>query len=111
IAIWVNGKLPKKWDFQGQTVSDGTDSKYDWQGWIPREQNPWVKNPARGFVSSANQESAAADYPFYLDDDFAPYERGRRINERLAEMDDITVNDMQKLQMDSYSYHAASILP
>jgi len=111
IGIYVSGKLPNKWKYQGRTVSDGTDPLYDWQGWIPFEHNPNMKNPERGFVSSANQESAAPDYPYYLDDDFAPFERGRRINELLASMDNITANDMQKMQMDNYSYYAKTLLP
>ncbi len=111
IGIWITGKLPNKWKYQGRTVSDGSDPLYDWQGWIPFEQNPHIKNPERGFVSSANQESAAEDYPYYLDDDSAPFERGRRINELLEEMEDITADDIRKMQMDNYSYHAATILP
>ncbi len=111
IALWVNGKFPNKWQYQGRTVSDGTDPLYDWQSWIPHEHNPHIKNPERGFVSSANQYSAAEDYPYYLGDSFAPFERGRRINDRLAEMDAITVKDMQELQMDNFSYLAATILP
>jgi len=111
IALWVNGKFPNKWKHQGRTVSDGSDPRYDWQGWIPFEHNPHVKNPERGFVSSANQESAAEDYPYYLDDEFAPFERGRRINDRLREMEDITMQDMMELQMDNFSYHASTILP
>lgn len=110
IAIWISGKLPKKWEFQGRMVGDGTNPLYDWQGWIPFEQNPHQVNPERGFVSSANQESAAENYPYYLDDDFAPFERGRRINERLEEMENITVEDMQKLQMDNFSYFADTYL-
>lgn len=111
IGIYVSGKFPNKWEYQGRTVSDGTDPLYDWQGWIPTEQNPNIKNPERGFVSSANQESAAPDYPYYLEDDYAPYERGRRINDLLAGMNDITKEDIQEMQMDDYSYHASSILP
>lgn len=111
IALWVNGKFPKKWMYQGQMVSDGTDPAYDWQGWIPRDQVPYIKNPERGFVSSANQESAAPDYPYYLDDDFAPFERGRRINDLLAQMNDITPKDIQEMQLDTYSYYAATLLP
>ncbi|MDZ7806197.1 MAG: penicillin acylase family protein [Gracilimonas sp.] len=111
IAMWIAGKLPKKWEFQGRTVSDGSDPTYDWEGWIPTEHNPHIKNPKRGFVSSANQESAAPDYPYYLDDDFGPYERGRRINDRLAEMEDITPKDMQELQMDTFAYTASEIIP
>jgi penicillin G amidase len=111
IALWVNGRFPNKWDGQGRTVSDGTDPVYDWQGWIPREHHPYTKNPERGFVSSANQESTAPDYPYYMDDVYAPFERGRRINERLSELENITKEDMQALLMDNYSYHAAEILP
>ncbi len=111
IATWISGKFPNKWKHQGRTVSDGTDPLYDWQGWIPTEHNPNVKNPERGFVSSANQESAAPDYPYYLEDDHAPFERGRRINDLLAEMDNFTKDDIRNMQMDSYSYHAATILP
>jgi penicillin amidase len=111
IALWISGKLPKKWKFQGRTVSDGTDPLYDWQGWIPSEQYPHIKNPERGFVSSANQESAAADYPYYLDDDFAPFERGRRINDLLEGMEDITPQDMQRMQMDNFAYNAYTVIP
>ena len=111
IALWVNGRFPNKWDGQGRTLSDGTDPLYDWQSWIPREHHPHIKNPPRGFVSSANQESAAPDYPYYMDDVYAPFERGRRINDRLSDLDNITKEDMQELLMDNYSYHASEMLP
>lgn len=111
IALWVNGRFPNKWDGQGRTVSDGTDPRYDWQSWIPRDHHPHIKNPPRGFVSSANQESAAPDYPYYMDDVYAPFERGRRINDRLSELENSTKEDMQELLMDNYSYHASEILP
>src|SRR5699024_9552800 len=111
IALTVAGKYPLKWEEQGRFISDGSNPLYDWQGWIPYEQIPFIKNPERGFVSSANQDPTDPSYPYYLDDDFAPYERGRRINDRLAAMDDITPKDMQQLQMDNFSYHAKTILP
>ena len=57
IAITPNGKFPLKFKDQGKFILDGSDPANDWQGWIPFEQNPTVKNPPRGFVSSANQSS------------------------------------------------------
>ncbi|MDX1618117.1 MAG: penicillin acylase family protein [Balneolaceae bacterium] len=111
IAITVTGKYPLKWEEQGRYISDGSNPLYEWQGWIPFEQIPSVKNPERGFVSSANQDPVDSSYPYYLDDDFAPYERGKRINDRLAAMDRITAADMQQLQLDDASYHAQSVLP
>lgn len=111
IALTVTGKYPKKWEGQGRFISDGSDPAYEWQGWIPFEQIPFVKNPDRGFVSSANQLPTDSTYPFYLDRNFAPYERGRRINDLLESMDDIRPKDMQKMQMDAFSYHAKTMLP
>ena len=111
IAITPNGKFPLKWKDQGRFVSDGSSSAYDWQQFIPFEQNPTVKNPPRGFVSSANQHPANSSYPYYLDANFAPYERGRRVNDLLTKADSVTVGKMAAMQIDTYSYHAATLLP
>lgn len=109
IAITPNGKYPLKWRDQGKFVLDGSDPQNDWQGWIPSEQNPTVKNPARGFVSSANQSSTDPTYPYYLNWEFAPYERGARINQRLNQMNNITVDSIRQLQNDNYSIHAENV--
>jgi penicillin amidase len=111
IALWVTGKFPLKWEGQGRTIGDGSNPDYLWQDWIPFSQNPHSKNPRRGFVSSANQDPAGSRYPYYLDDRFGPYERGKRINERLEAMEEITPQQMQELQLDVHSLHAQSLLP
>ena len=111
IAITPNGKFPLKWKNQGKFILDGTDASNDWQGWIPASQNPTVKNPPRNFVSSANQSSTDPTYPYYINWEFSPYERGKRINDRLAAMKNITADSMRNLQMDSYSIVAENLLP
>ncbi|MCB2409284.1 penicillin acylase family protein [Hymenobacter lucidus] len=111
IAIWPNGRFPLKWRDQGKFILDGTDPAYDWQGWIPQTQNPHVKNPARGFVSSANQFSAGPDYPYYLHWNYASYERGHRINERLASMTRVTPDSLRLLQTDNLNLNAQLMLP
>ncbi len=111
IAITPNGRYPLKYRDQGKFVLDGTDPADDWHGWIPADQNPTVKNPPRGFVSSANQSSTDATYPYYLNWQFGPYQRGTRINGRLAAMNKITVDSMRTLQTDNYSITARDILP
>ncbi len=111
IAIWPNGRFPLKWRDQGKFILDGTDPAYDWQGWIPAAQNPHVKNPARGFVSSANQFSAGPDYPYYLNWNYASYERGHRINQRLAAMTQVTPDSLRRLQNDVLDLNAQLMLP
>ncbi|WP_316813919.1 penicillin acylase family protein [Pedobacter heparinus] len=111
IAITANGKFPLKWKDQGKFILDGSDPKNDWQGWIPAAQNPTVKNPPRNFVSSANQSSTDPSYPYYINWEFSPYERGKRINDRLTAMNKATADSIINMQTDSYSIHAQNILP
>lgn len=111
IAITPNGKFPLKWKNQGKFILDGSDPGNDWQGWIPASQNPTVKNPPRNFVSSANQSSTDPTYPYYINWEFAPYERGQRINDRLAAMTKINADSMRNLQTDSYSIMAEDVIP
>jgi penicillin amidase len=111
IALWVNGKFPLKSKLQGKYLLDGTDAAADWQGFIPQAHNPHVKNPVRGFVSSANQFSVDPSYPYYLGWQYAPSERGRRINERLAVMEKITMDSLRGLQNDNFNIRARELLP
>lgn len=111
IAIQTGGLFPLKWTYQGRSVSDGSDPDYDWQGFVPYDQNPYSLNPARGHLSAANQAPVDTSYPYYLGEQFAPFERGRRINDLLERMDSITVDDYKDLLMDNFSYHAFRALP
>ena len=111
IAIWHNGKFPLRWKGQGRFISDGTDPLHDWQGWVPREDVPHIKNPQRGFVSSANQHPTDESYPYYLGWDYASFTRGARINERLMELRAITPQDMIDLQNDALNLTARNLLP
>ena len=111
ISITPNGKLPLKWKNQGKYILDGTRADHDWQGWIPSDQNPTVKNPKRGFVSSANQFSTDPTYPYYLGWKFAPSGRAIRINERLEKMTMATPDSLRSIQNDNFNVAARRILP
>lgn len=110
IAMWHQGKFPLLKLGQGKRVQDGTKSSEQWQGYIPREHNPHVINPSRGFVSSANQHPAGIDYPYYYSGNFEFY-RNRRLNQQLTMLKDIEVEDMKALQNDNYNLKAAELLP
>lgn len=111
IAITVNGKFPLKYKEQGKFILDGSNPADDWRGWIPAEQNPFVKNPPRGFVSSANQSSTDPTYPYYINWIFAQPQRGIRINERLKAMSKANADSLRMLQNDNFSVLARTILP
>jgi penicillin amidase len=112
IAIKQQASFVARWKRQGDFIMPGTDSSYAWQGMIPTEENPMIKNPVRGFVSSANQESTDGTYPYYLGagNNFPIY-RGIIINRKLATMSNISPEDMQKLQMNNYNVFAEMARP
>ncbi|MFZ4101550.1 MAG: penicillin acylase family protein, partial [Sphingobacterium thalpophilum] len=110
IAITPNGYFPLKWKGQGKFLLDGTNPSNDWNGRIPAEHNPTVKNPERNFVSSANQFPSDQSYPYYLNWEYSGYERSHRINKRLSVMTQANVDSLQNLQNDNYSILAENIL-
>lgn len=110
IALKVQGKFPIKANQQGRFVQDGSSSANDWKGFIPHDQTPIVKNPERGFVSSANQFSTDESYPYYYSGGFEDY-RGRILNRELDKMENITLDDMKALHANNYSIKAEEALP
>lgn len=111
IALWVNGKFPLRWEEQGKFIMDGRRSDMDWAGFIPHEQNAHIKNPERGFVSSANQVPVDSTYPYYHYDTYYEHYRNRRINNQLSTLQNITIEDVKRLQNDNYNVMAFEILP
>ena len=111
IGITSQGKYPLKYKEQGKFIMDGSNPANDWAAYVPLEQAPSVKNPARGFVSSANQNPTDKTYPYYLGWKFAPSERGMRINERLGKMQNVTIDSLRLLQTDNFNIEARRTLP
>ena len=112
IAIKQQGSFVARWERQGDFIMPGEDTSFQWQGIIPTNENPMIKNPERGFVSSANQKSTDASYPYYLGAASAfPLYRGISVNIHLNNMFQITAEDMQKLQTDNYNVFAATARP
>lgn len=113
IAITSAGKYPLRWKGQGKFVLDGSNPEHDWsETYIPFSQVPHVRNPESGYIASANQFPANDSvYPYYLDWNFAPYERAQRINERLSQMQEATTDSLLDLQNDVFSILGRDVLP
>jgi penicillin amidase len=110
IAWWQQASFPAKWRRQGEYVMPGWDSAYAWQYSIPKQDNIHMRNPERGFVSSANQLPADTMYPFFLGGIHDLY-RGIIINRYLASMDSVTAADMKAMQTDNYNVFAEMARP
>jgi penicillin amidase len=110
IAIWQQGNFPLRWNGQGSFVMPGSDSSYMWTKFIPQEDNPHIRNPEQGYISSANQRPVDSTYPYFIPGSYDMY-RGISINRRLSAMNNITPDDMKKLQTDNYNVFAEQLRP
>jgi len=112
IAMFAqHGKIPLRWKEQGKFLLQAGPLEHSWQGWIPKEHLPSEVNPERGFVSSANQVPADTSYPYYINWNYYALERGRRINQVLAQQNKADLFSMQKLQNDNLNLFAQKTMP
>ncbi len=111
IALWIQGLLPNKWKGQGKFLMDGSKSENDWQSFIPQKFNAHIKNPERGFVSSANQHPVDESYPFYVFNNRYETYRNRVINDFFRSKDKINIQDFKDLQNNNYNLKASELLP
>lgn len=110
IAIRPNGFFPIRAKGNGRFPLPGNTRANAWQGYLPFGDRPEHKNPKRGFVASANQVTAAADFGYDYHGGFAEY-RGRYINRRLRQAGQLTQRGMKELQLESYNLLAEELAP
>ncbi len=110
IAIQPQGKYPVRGQQQGRFIQEGNRWANAWHSFIQQDQIPSMKNPSRGYVFSANQNTTPPSYPYYYLGNFEDW-RSRRIHDRLEAMTNATADSMKTMQLDNYSQRAADALP
>lgn len=113
IAIRSTGLYPIRPDSgKGDILRDGSKSSSDWIGRWSIAEYPQGKNPARGFLSSNNQEPLdPRDQPRYLGSNWERPWRGMRINELLHKDSAVTPEAMRLYQSDPGSARADFFVP
>lgn len=110
IGRQASGWLPERHDEHiGLTPVLAWDETTHWQGRRPSEQLPQLHDPLEGYLASANENLDRAD-EFFLHTHALPDYRKQRIVERLHELQQATVEDMQQLQYDVTSVQARRLL-
>ena len=113
IAYKAAGRVPLRApdnDIRGVAPSPGWDAKYDWAGWIPFEATP-QDDGAQGWIATANQRIHAADYPYFMTQDWAPPYRHDRIASLLAETPRHSLASFQAIQADQRSEATLRLMP
>lgn len=110
IGLQCSAGLPVR-EGSGIQIYPGDSSKYDWQGLVPFEELPYEFNPDRGYVSSANNKTAADDYPHYISHWFATPSRIDRIREMLETKEKLGIDDFKAMHSDWKSKTGEKMTP
>jgi penicillin amidase len=101
---------PDRDGWHGRLPVPGTGG-YEWEGF--RDVLPRELNPERGWVGTANHDihihSPGYDPPLFFKTD-GGFDRWERLRSALSDVDDVTLEDMKRLQHDSYSASAHAAL-
>jgi penicillin G amidase len=104
IGYIMAARVPIRKKGHGEVPVPGDTDDYEWTGYIPFEQLPQALNPESGFIATANARVAGPNYKPYLTDRWEEPYRTARIYDLLHDRHDLRVEDMLKVQTDTYSY-------
>jgi penicillin G amidase len=110
IGRQANGLFPRRAaGHSGLLPIPAWDEANHWHGWLPSDILPHVYDPPSGVVTSANEDIRASDGACLITLPVPDY-RKRRIDEQLASLEKVTLEDMQALQYDVISLQARDLL-
>ncbi|HSV69263.1 MAG TPA: penicillin acylase family protein [Methylibium sp.] len=114
IAMVAAGRVPLRkpeHDLRGLAPAPGWDPKYDWDGYVPANATPRDRDPARGWIATANQRIHGPQYPHFITSEWAPPYRQQRIERLLAQRPLHTLDSLAAIQADVLSTATQRLLP
>jgi len=112
IGYQMPGKVPIRAKGDGRYPVPGWTGEYDWTGYIPFEELPYVFNPQSGYIVTANNQVPPWDYPYLVTTDWAYGYRAQRIVDMiLAASGPIDISYIQTMQGDDKNLNAETLVP
>ncbi|MGD2272348.1 MAG: penicillin acylase family protein, partial [Desulfobacterales bacterium] len=111
IGFWAAAGIPIRDGFSGAYPVPGWDGKHEWKGYVPTIEQPHLRNPARGWIATANNKHAGDDYPYPISHYYAMPDRFVRIQEMIAAKDKFDAKDFERMQADVYMVLAKEWVP
>jgi penicillin amidase len=102
----TRGKVPIRSKANRYMPLQGWTGEHEWEGFVPFEALPRVRNPEAGYIATANNRIVEKDEPYYIGMDYVPEFRARSIQKRLCDMTGATVEDMPSVHAERTSIPA-----
>jgi len=110
IGIFPYGEYPVVERGNPRGILPGT-GQYNWVGFIPINQIPYLYNPSRGFVFSANQITVSSNYPYYIGWDYESGYRADEIYSLLNSTRSLDTAKMENIQLTIHDFTTNIFLP
>ena len=111
IGVVSAGAIPIRATGRGIHAVPGWTGEYDWTGIVPYEHNPFLYNPERGYIDSANNKIIDdAEYPYYIGSRSSPY-RAELIRDRMKAKEKFSIDDFKQMHSDVLAAPPRHLLP
>jgi penicillin amidase len=112
IGYQMPGNIPIRKAGDGRMPVPGWTGEFDWQGYIPFEELPYVFNPKSGFIATANNQVNPRNYSYLITSDWDYGFRAKRIVDLITTAPaPIDIAYFQKIQGDNYDASAEMLVP
>jgi penicillin amidase len=111
IGYQTPGRIPVRNGSDGRWPALGWRGAGEWTGYVPFDELPSVRDPADGFIATANNAVTGPAYHVFLTGDWVSGYRSERIHTLLDNADALDAADMVAIQMDAWNGNAATLVP
>lgn len=111
IGYYLAGRVPIRASGDGSQPTPGWSGEAEWIGWIPFEELPHASDPPAHFIVTANHRPSPADSRHVIGLEYPEPFRAQRITDLLAGRRGLTADDFRRMQADTISLHAVTLLP
>jgi penicillin G amidase len=112
IGYYAPGRIPTRASGDGSQPADGWTGDAEWTGWVRFEELPHLYDPPGHFIVTANHRPAGPGYPHLLGLEWPEPYRAQRVTDLLrGAARKLTPDDFAKIQADTVSLHATTLLP
>ena len=112
IGYQMPGDIPIRANGDGTFPVPGWTDEYEWTGFIPFEELPFIFNPPEGYIVTANNQVPPRDYPYLITQDWAYGFRAQRILDMIENAPGkIDMSYMQSMQGDSFDANGPVFIP
>lgn len=112
IGYQMPGNIPIRVpEHSGLLPVPGWMGSYEWQGYIPFEELPYVLNPPKGYIVTANNAVVGDEYPYAISREWDYGFRAQRIADMIEQASTpFTVEAVQQMQYDHLNLSAKTMI-